>query len=54
MKVNFRLPNINGKTEAEQIAQLKSYLFQLVRELEWVFESVQVDEQSKNDQLGNR
>lgn len=37
MAINLRLPNINGASEKEQIYQLKSYLFQLVTELEFVF-----------------
>lgn len=30
---NFPYPNITGKTEAEQLTQIKSYLFQLVDQL---------------------
>lgn len=37
MPINLRLPNINGVNEKEQISQLKSYLYQLVTELEFVF-----------------
>jgi hypothetical protein len=33
--MNIRYPNISGKTEAEQIAQIKSYLHQLVDQLNW-------------------
>lgn len=33
--IDFRFPNINGKTEAEQLSQIKSYLHQLVQQLNW-------------------
>lgn len=33
MSVNIRYPNISGLTEREQIAQIKSYLHQLVEQL---------------------
>jgi hypothetical protein len=36
MSVNIRFPNINGASEAEQLSQIKSYLYQLVEQLNWV------------------
>ena len=36
----FRLPNINGRTEAEKVSQLTDYLFQLIRELNLKMESI--------------
>lgn len=33
--VNLRLPNITGLTEKEQLSQIKSYLYQLVGELQY-------------------
>ena len=33
MSLNLRYPNITARTEREQIAQLKSYLYQLVEQL---------------------
>lgn len=39
MSTNIRFPNITGKTEAEQIAQIKSYLHQLVQQLNWILTS---------------
>ena len=37
MSVNIRYPNITGFSEKEQIAQIKSYLHQLVEQLNYVF-----------------
>ena len=36
MSMPFRYPNITGKTEREQIDQLKRYLYQLVDQLNYV------------------
>jgi hypothetical protein len=33
--MNFRYPNITGKTEKEQIEQIRRYLFQLVDQLNY-------------------
>lgn len=38
---NLRYPNIQGKTEAEQLGQVKSYLHQLVEELNWALNTVE-------------
>lgn len=35
MSGNLRLPNIDGKTDAAQLKQIKSYLYQLVQELNY-------------------
>ena len=40
MGVEIRLPNITGKTEKEQLLQLKSYLYQLSEQLQWAFDNV--------------
>lgn len=37
MTPKIRYPNITGKTPEEQIAQLKSYIHQLVDQLNWAF-----------------
>ena len=39
--IHLRLPNITGKSEQEQLQQLKSYLYQLVQELNWAFETLE-------------
>ena len=33
--IDIRLPNINGKTESQQLAQIKSYLYQFAEQLQW-------------------
>ena len=35
MSINFRYPNITGNSDREQIAQIKSYLHQLVEQLNY-------------------
>lgn len=39
--INIRLPNITATTEKEQILQVKSYLHQLVSELNWALSSIE-------------
>lgn len=41
MSINIRFPNITGHTEAEQIAQIKSYLHQLVEQLNWALPTIE-------------
>lgn len=41
MNVNFRFPRINGKTEAQQIAQIRSFLHQLVEQLNWAMQDTE-------------
>ena len=38
MSVNLRLPYINGRTEKEQLAQMKNYLHQLVGDLQYALD----------------
>ena len=40
MGINLRFPNITGLSEREQLAQMKSYLHQLVGELQWALNNV--------------
>lgn len=40
MGINLRYPNITGLSEREQLAQMKSYLHQLVGELQWALNNV--------------
>lgn len=35
MGIELRLPSINGTTEREQLAQIKSYLYQMAQQLQW-------------------
>ncbi len=39
--INIRLPNITAPTEKEQLIQVKSYLHQLVQELNWALSAVE-------------
>ena len=49
--INIRLPNITATTEREQLIQVKSYLHQLVSELNWALTSV---ESGNNAQVQNK
>lgn len=40
MPVELRLPNINGMTEKEQLAQIRSYLYQFIPQLQWALNNV--------------
>lgn len=45
MGVDLRLPNIHG-SDREQLVQMRSYLYQLVGELQWALNNVSVGSQS--------
>lgn len=45
MGFDLRKPNINGPTDKEQIAQIKSYLYQMVEQLQFIIDTL--DNQSK-------
>ena len=48
----IRLPNINGATEKEQLAQMKTYLYQLTGQLNFALKSVEnTSSQSGNSTL---
>lgn len=40
MGVDLRFPNITGRSDREQLTQLKSYMYQLVEQLQWAFNSM--------------
>lgn len=40
MGINLRFPNITGTSEREQLSQMRSYLHQLVEELQWALNNV--------------
>ena len=40
-KVSFQPPGINAATERGQIAQIKSFLIQLVQQLNWAFSTLE-------------
>ena len=39
--IHIRLPNITGKTEAQQLEQMKNYLFQLAQELNYALSTLE-------------
>ena len=41
MSVDIRLPNITGRTESEQLIQIKSYLNQFAGQLQWALKTVE-------------
>lgn len=41
MNIDIRLPNINGKTDSEQLAQIRSYLYQFAGQLQWALGNLQ-------------
>ena len=41
MSINIRLPSITGRTEAEQLSQVKSYLHQLAEQLNWALSTLE-------------
>lgn len=45
--INLRLPNITAATEREQILQIKSYLYQLVGELNWALSSLEAEKSNE-------
>lgn len=47
MSIDIRLPNINAQTTEGQMAQMQSYMHQLVEQLNWAFSTV------SNAQIGN-
>lgn len=48
MSIDIRLPNINGKTESEQLAQIRSYLYQFAGQLQWALDTVENKSISSN------
>lgn len=46
--MNIRFPNITGATEAEQIAQIKSYLHQLAEQLNWALSVLESGQEGEN------
>ena len=46
MAVDLRLPNITAPTPEGQLEQIKSYLYQMTRQLSWAFESMDAEKTS--------
>ena len=47
MSINIRFPSITGKTEVEQLTQVKSYLHQMVEQLNWAFSTIETKSTSE-------
>lgn len=48
MSINIRFPNITGKSEAEQLMQVKSYLHQLAEQLNWALSTIESSTNGSN------
>ena len=44
MSVKIRYPNITGGSEREQLAQIKSFLYQLVDQLNYALSTLDADD----------
>lgn len=53
MNVDIRLPNITGASEAEQVAQMRSYLYQFAEQLQWALNTIDNDAHSEAVELRN-
>ena len=40
MGIDIRLPNINGASESEQLAQIRSYLYQFAEQMKWAIDTI--------------
>ena len=49
MSMNFRYPNISGKSEKEELTQIKSYLHQLVDQLNYLTSIIDVGNESEQE-----
>ena len=48
MGINIRLPNINATTEAGQLQQIRSYLYQFAEQIKWAMETVESGQSSES------
>jgi hypothetical protein len=48
MSFDIRYPNITGLSEREQLSQMKSYLHQLVDQLQWAFNTIDTSSNSSS------
>ena len=51
--IDIRLPSMEGMSESQQLSQLKSYMYQLVEQLNWALSTVQQPSVDKADQQGS-
>lgn len=52
--INIRLPNITAQTDREQLMQVKSYLHQLVQELNWALTSIETGNSAGTTAIKNQ
>lgn len=45
MSVQIKTPNITGGTDREKLVQIQSYLYQMARQLQWAFDTVEFGNQ---------
>lgn len=48
MSFDIKLPNISGKTEAEQLSQLRSYLYEMAGQLNWALNTLESGQNGNN------
>lgn len=48
MSVELRMPNITASTEREQLAQIRSYLYQFIPQLQWALNTIETPSASNN------
>lgn len=57
VSIDIRLPNITGRNEAEQLTQIKSYLYQFAEQLQWALNTMEKGTSSESvvmqDSQGN-
>ena len=53
MSVELRLPSITGTTEAEQLSQIKSYLYQFIPQLQWALSTLETSSPSATETAQN-
>lgn len=57
VNIDIRLPNITGRSEAEQLTQIKSYLYQFAEQLNWALNTMSEGTSSESvvlqDKVGN-
>lgn len=46
MSVQIKTPNITGGTDREKLAQIQSYLYQMAKQLQWAFDTIEPGTQS--------
>ena len=44
--VEIRLPELSGSTEAEQLRQIRSYLYSLASQLQYAFDGAEQEQQT--------